>query len=109
MQLLESSFLHPNPNGWYVIERADQLKKGQIISKKFAGQDIVVFRLENGQACASTAFCPHLGAHLGFGGSIAGDNIRCPTRKEVVQKRVTPRNHHQKLNSRCTHCEKSMA
>ncbi len=57
MSFSETSFLHPNPNGWYVIERGDQLKKGQIIHKKFAGKDIVVFRLEDGQACASTAFC----------------------------------------------------
>jgi len=78
MSFSETSFLHPNPNGWYVIERGDQLKKGQIIHKKFAGKDIVVFRLEDGQACASTAFCPHLGAHFGFGGSIVGNNIRCP-------------------------------
>lgn len=78
MQLPQEEFLHPYPNGWYVIERSDSLQKGQILNKKFVGKEIVLFRLENGQACASSAYCPHLGAHLGFGGSIEGDQIRCP-------------------------------
>ena len=24
------------------------------------------------------AYCPHLGAHLGFGGKVEGDCIKCP-------------------------------
>ena len=72
MQFPKPELLHPYPNGWYVLDRTDALKKGQILNKKFVGEEIVLYRLENGQACASTAFCPHLGAHLGHGGKIAG-------------------------------------
>jgi nitrite reductase/ring-hydroxylating ferredoxin subunit len=78
MQFPKPELLNPYPNGWYVLERSDVLKKGQIINKKFVGEEIVLYRLENGQACASTAFCPHLGAHLGHGGKIVGDCIKCP-------------------------------
>jgi phenylpropionate dioxygenase-like ring-hydroxylating dioxygenase large terminal subunit len=28
--------------------------------------------------CAADAYCPHLGAHLGRGGVVEGENIRCP-------------------------------
>ena len=24
------------------------------------------------------AFCPHMGAHLGFGGEVVGNSIKCP-------------------------------
>jgi nitrite reductase/ring-hydroxylating ferredoxin subunit len=78
MQFPKPELLHPYPNGWYVIERSDKLKKGAIIEKKFMGLDIVLFRLQDGKACASTAFCPHLGAHFAHGGSIEGNCIRCP-------------------------------
>lgn len=56
----------------------DSLKKGQILSKKFMGEEIVLFRLQDGTACASSAFCPHLGAHLAYGGTIQDNCIRCP-------------------------------
>ena len=78
MQFPKPELLHPYPNGWYVLDRTDALKKGQILNKKFVGEEIVLYRLENGQACASTAYCPHLGAHLGHGGKIVGDCIKCP-------------------------------
>jgi len=78
MRYPQQEFLFPFPNGWYVIEQSEKLKKGQILTKKFAGEDIVIFRLENGQACASTAYCPHLGAHFGFGGKIVENTIKCP-------------------------------
>lgn len=78
MKFPKPELLHPYPNGWYAIERSDELKKGQIQQKVFMGEEIVLFRLENGEACASTAFCPHLGAHFAHGGSIEGDCIRCP-------------------------------
>jgi nitrite reductase/ring-hydroxylating ferredoxin subunit len=42
------------------------------------GQEVVVFRAASGQACAADAYCPHLGAHFGYGGRVEGDLLRCP-------------------------------
>jgi phenylpropionate dioxygenase-like ring-hydroxylating dioxygenase large terminal subunit len=42
------------------------------------GQSLVLFRTEAGEAKVLDAFCPHLGAHLGHGGKVSGDCVRCP-------------------------------
>ena len=38
----------------------------------------MLFRTRSGKARVLDAFCPHLGAHLGHGGRVMGDTIRCP-------------------------------
>ena len=78
MQLPKESDLNLFPSGWYVIEQSENLLPRSILSKQFVGNQIVLFRMENGQACASMAHCPHLGAHLGLVGLIEGNLIRCP-------------------------------
>lgn len=70
--------LPPFPNGWYVVEISKKLPKGQLVRKRFMGQEIVVFRTEDGEACVIDAYCPHMGAHFGFGGEVKGNCIRCP-------------------------------
>ena len=70
--------LFPFPTGWFVLLRADELHKGQLITKKFAGQDVVAFRTESGKAAVVSAYCPHMGAHFGHGGDVQGETIRCP-------------------------------
>lgn len=42
------------------------------------GENMAVFRTEEGKACVLDAYCPHLGAHLGIGGRVVGDCIECP-------------------------------
>jgi nitrite reductase/ring-hydroxylating ferredoxin subunit len=54
------------------------LKKGEVRPVRFMGEDLVLFRTQQGQAVVMGAYCPHLGAHLGHGGSVAGETIRCP-------------------------------
>lgn len=70
--------LYPYPNGWYVLCKKEELKPGEILSKKFAGKDIVVFRTESGEAAAADAYCPHMGGHFGHGGKVVGETIQCP-------------------------------
>ncbi|MBL4704231.1 MAG: Rieske (2Fe-2S) protein [Flavobacteriales bacterium] len=70
--------LPPFPNGWYVIERSELLPAGKLITKRFAGQDVIVFRTESGKACVMDAYCPHMGAHFGHGGCIVGESVKCP-------------------------------
>jgi phenylpropionate dioxygenase-like ring-hydroxylating dioxygenase large terminal subunit len=48
------------------------------VARRFAGQEIVVFRTASGRLSALDAYCPHLGAHLGHGGTVAQEELRCP-------------------------------
>ena len=42
------------------------------------GQEIVLFRTRGGSVAAVDAYSAHLGAHLGYGGTVEGECIRCP-------------------------------
>ncbi|XP_033095438.1 cholesterol 7-desaturase-like isoform X2 [Anneissia japonica] len=42
------------------------------------GQELAVYRGENGEAHVVNAYCPHLGANLGVGGQVKGNCIECP-------------------------------
>jgi 3-ketosteroid 9alpha-monooxygenase subunit A len=44
----------------------------------YLGRHLVLFRGEDGLARVFDAHCPHLGAHLGVGGTVHGDGITCP-------------------------------
>lgn len=45
---------------------------------RYFGKDLVIFRTEDGTARVFDAHCPHLGAHLGYGGKVKGEAIQCP-------------------------------
>jgi phenylpropionate dioxygenase-like ring-hydroxylating dioxygenase large terminal subunit len=66
------------PNGWYQVAYGDDLEPGEVRSVHYFGRDLVVFRGEDGTARTLDAYCPHLGAHLGVGGKVVDDSIRCP-------------------------------
>jgi phenylpropionate dioxygenase-like ring-hydroxylating dioxygenase large terminal subunit len=68
----------PYPNGWQSIGFSDEVKPGQVVSRHVLGQDLVLFRGNSGTLSVVDAYCPHLGAHLGCGGKVVGDNLRCP-------------------------------
>lgn len=71
-------FPSPYPNGWYGLCDLSELDDGRIKSVHCLGQDLVAFRGESGDVGVLDAFCPHLGAHLGQGGTVIGDTIQCP-------------------------------
>lgn len=66
------------PRGWFVIQFSDELAQGDVKPIRYFGKDMVLFRTESGVATILDAFCPHLGAHLGYGGKVEGEAIRCP-------------------------------
>lgn len=67
----------PVPFGWYFVGYSDELKAGEVRSLHYFGEDLVLFRGENGVAGLLEAYCPHLGAHLGDG-RVDGGSLRCP-------------------------------
>lgn len=45
---------------------------------RLAGRELLLARLHSGRVVAALVHCPHLGAYLGHGGTVAGESIRCP-------------------------------
>lgn len=70
--------LNPYPNGWYLGEFSHRLGVGDVAPVTMLGQEVVLFRTEDGTPRAADAYCPHLGAHLGHGGVVEKNCIRCP-------------------------------
>jgi len=70
--------LPPYPNGWYAVGFSDELPRRRVISRRFMGAEIVLYRTASGVARAVDAHCPHLGAHLGVGGRVDGEVLVCP-------------------------------
>ncbi len=68
----------PYPNGWFQIAYSDEVEPGGVKPIRNFGRDFVLFRTEAGEAHVLDAHCPHLGAHLGYGGKVEGEVIRCP-------------------------------
>jgi phenylpropionate dioxygenase-like ring-hydroxylating dioxygenase large terminal subunit len=66
------------PTGWFAVAFSRDLKPGDVKPIRNFGQNLVIFRTESGRAVVSDPYCPHLGAHLGFGGTVEGEAIRCP-------------------------------
>jgi cholesterol 7-dehydrogenase len=68
----------PYPNGWYEIMRSADLPVGGAKSVYMNGHHFAVFRNANGHVAVTDAYCPHLGANLGAGGTVVGNCIQCP-------------------------------
>src|SRR5690554_7382987 len=66
------------PRGWFQIAYSDEVEPGSVHPIRYFGRDYVLFRTESGALSLLDAFCPHLGAHLGYGGRVEGESIRCP-------------------------------
>jgi nitrite reductase/ring-hydroxylating ferredoxin subunit len=68
----------PHPNSWYTLAFSDDLPAGGLITRRLVGQDVVLYRTQSGLVRAVEPFCPHLGAHFGYGGTVKGEELRCP-------------------------------
>jgi nitrite reductase/ring-hydroxylating ferredoxin subunit len=68
----------PYPAGWFHLADLRELKPGTVLRRRLMDEDVVVYRTRSGTVCAVRPYCPHLGAHLGVGGTVAGENLVCP-------------------------------
>jgi len=66
------------PYGWFVVARSHEIPVAGVRSYRYFDQDLVLYRAADGTAYAVEAYCPHLGAHLGEGGCVVDDSLRCP-------------------------------
>ena len=72
-------FPFPIPFGWFQVAFPDDLAPGEVTRAAL---------LEHATSCSGAttagdfhlqdAYCPHLGAHLGVGGKVDGDEVVCP-------------------------------
>ena len=65
-------------NGWFQVAWSRELAPGAVRTLRYFGVELVLFRGKSGKAHVVDAHCPHLGAHLGVGGRVAGDCLECP-------------------------------
>ena len=76
----------PMPFGWFQVLYSSELAKLESIPLSYFDQELVAFRTESGLAKVVDAYCPHMGAHLGYGihenagsgASVVGESIVCP-------------------------------
>jgi len=76
----------PMPFGWFQVAYSHELAVADSMPLRYFGTDLVLFRTEGGEARVLDAFCPHMGAHLGYGirdqagggSAVVGDSIVCP-------------------------------
>jgi phenylpropionate dioxygenase-like ring-hydroxylating dioxygenase large terminal subunit len=66
------------PNGWFQVAYSTDIAPGAVIPLKYFGRDLVCFRSEAGEVSVLDAHCPHMGAHLGYGGTVKDGCVRCP-------------------------------
>ena len=68
----------PMPFGWYVMCYSDELAVREVKPLHYFERELVAWRGEDGTARVLDAYCPHLGAHMGYGGKVAGNHLQCP-------------------------------
>jgi nitrite reductase/ring-hydroxylating ferredoxin subunit len=66
------------PAGWYAVALSRDLRRGDVRRKRFGRQACVLYRTDEGRPVLAGAYCPHLGAHLGYGGKVHGETLQCP-------------------------------
>lgn len=68
----------PYPDGWFAVATSDEVRPQTVLTRRLAGREVVVYRTRSGRLRAIEPYCPHLGAHLGHGGTVEGEEIVCP-------------------------------
>ncbi|MGH3530990.1 MAG: Rieske 2Fe-2S domain-containing protein, partial [Mycobacterium sp.] len=62
------------PTGWFIVGFGTDLAAGEVKRLHYFGQELVLFRTESGQLNVLDAYCQHLGANMGVGGTVEGEN-----------------------------------
>lgn len=70
--------LSMKPTGWFQVAWSDEIGIGDVHTMKYFGQEMVAWRAESGRLTVMNAYCEHLGAHLGYGGTVCGEVLQCP-------------------------------
>lgn len=66
------------PTGWFIVAFASDLAAGQVKRAHYFGEELVLFRAESGRVHVMDAYCQHLGANLGVGGTVEARTSSAP-------------------------------
>lgn len=66
------------PTGWFQVAWCGEIAAGVVHRMRYFGRDMVAWRSVSGRISVFDAYCEHLGAHLGYGGHVEGENLVCP-------------------------------
>ncbi len=73
----QTGFPYPLPYGWFSLGRLDELPAADVAPIRAFERDLVLWRTLDGYRVAD-AYCPHLGAHFGYGGRVDDGCLVCP-------------------------------
>lgn len=73
-----SRYPFPIPFGWFQVAYPEDVPVKASKALFAFDRHLVAWRDEEEQLHVQDAFCPHLGAHLGHGGTVEGCRIQCP-------------------------------
>lgn len=98
--IAENPHVDPLPQGWFVIEFSKAVLPDKMISKRWLGEDVVLFRdPRTRDVVVMQAHCPHFGGHFDAykkGGCVENGVVTCP----YHHMRFDPANQHGDLPGR---------
>ncbi|MER0241856.1 Rieske 2Fe-2S domain-containing protein, partial [Streptomyces sp. HSW2009] len=68
----------PYADGWFALAGSAELARGQVLTRRLMGEDVVLYRTAGGRVRATEPHCPHMGAHLGYGATVCEEDLVCP-------------------------------
>ena len=75
---MENRYPFPIPFGWFCVGYPEDFPVAEPKALYYFGRHLVGWRDGDGELHVHDAFCPHLGAHLGHGGTVEGCELICP-------------------------------
>ncbi len=66
------------PKSWWLAAFSCDVKRRRVVPLRVLERDVILWRDEKGTVHCQAAHCPHLGAHLGYGGEVVNGAVRCP-------------------------------
>jgi nitrite reductase/ring-hydroxylating ferredoxin subunit len=64
--------------GWFQVGWSGDLRDDVARPLRYFSRDLVAWRSETGSVIVAGGACPHMGAHLGYGGTVDAGCLRCP-------------------------------
>lgn len=65
------------PWGWFGVGFTRDIPSRGAMAATANGRALAIYRAASERIVALDAHCPHLGAHMGHGGTVEGDDLRC--------------------------------
>ena len=67
-----------HPTGWFQVAWSAEVPPAAVRPLRYFSRDLVLIRTESGRPQVLDGHCPHMGAHLGYGGCVEGETVVCP-------------------------------